>query len=376
MSKKVEIVENFDSEVSAAASPTCNHYSRSCKLVAPCCDKVYGCRMCHDEAQSSAPVKESHTLDRKLVEEVVCKECDLRQPVAASCTNCQTVFGKAYFCPICRLYDDKDKEQYHCDGCGICRIGTGGKENYVHCYTCCLCFMKDATHKCIENSANNNCPVCMEDIHGSIIAAAHPPCGHLLHTDCQKNMFLHGQYACPVCSKSMVDMSDAWASINRELEETPMPLPYRHLYRNILCNDCNKSGKTKFHVVGMKCTFCGSFNTVMGEGPMVRRIPPVDEHDEETFVELTEEEFRELTTIALPIPEGIELSDDDGEEDIDDESDEASDVSEAREARENEDPAVDNATEVIATSYYRDSEADQIRDIGQPPNTIRDLELD
>lgn len=383
-------MSDSDEIVPAPALFNCGHYARSCKLVAPCCDKVYGCRMCHDEAQSSAPVKESHSLDRKTVEEVVCRECNLRQPVAASCTNCQTVFGKAYFCPICRLYDDTDKQQFHCDGCGICRIG--GADNFVHCYTCCLCFKKDMSHKCIENGAKANCPVCMEDIHGSVIAAATPPCGHLLHSNCQSNMFKHGQYACPVCSKAMIDMTDAWSRINQELEETPMPLAYRHLYRNILCNDCNKTGKTKFHVVGMKCIHCGSFNTVMGEGPMVRRVPPTDEHDQETFVELTDEEIQGLTNVPLPIPEGIELSDDEDEEGIEPSDDEEdSDVSEAREARENEDPAVDDATEVIAPTpneviaptfamiFQQDSEADQIRDLEGSENSRRglsDLELD
>jgi len=351
----------------------CSHYARSCQLVAPCCDKVYPCRLCHDEAQASVPVKESHTLDRKTVEEVVCRKCDLRQPVAASCSSCDIIFGAAYFCPICRLYDDKDKKQFHCDGCGICRVGGG--DNFVHCYTCCLCFKKDVTHKCVENSAKANCPVCMEDIHGSTISAAVPPCGHLLHVSCQKGMFQHGQYACPVCSKSMVDMSEAWLRINRELEETPMPLPYRHLYRSILCNDCNKTGKTKFHVVGMKCNFCGSFNTVMGEGPMVRRIPPKDENEEETFVELTEEEYRVLTDVALPIPDGIDLSD---EEDDSDDYEDASDnennalsdnENNAESANENPEVNLDNVRENTVTMIVQEgSDTEQIRDL--------DLDLD
>ena len=27
-----------------------------------------------------------------------------------------------YFCYECKLYDDEDKQQFHCDGCGICRV--------------------------------------------------------------------------------------------------------------------------------------------------------------------------------------------------------------------------------------------------------------
>ena len=42
-----------------------------------------------------------------------------------------------YFCYECKLFDDEDKAQFHCDGCGICRIG--GRENFFHCATCNMC---------------------------------------------------------------------------------------------------------------------------------------------------------------------------------------------------------------------------------------------
>ena len=42
-----------------------------------------------------------------------------------------------YFCYECKLFDDEDKAQFHCDGCGICRIG--GRENFFHCVTCNMC---------------------------------------------------------------------------------------------------------------------------------------------------------------------------------------------------------------------------------------------
>ena len=120
----------------------CSHYRRKCKLVAPCCDGVYSCRclllcvlcqhwhlcppssylfinarFCHDDAVAG------HTVDRRKVVEVVCGICDRRQGVAASCeaAECGTVFGSAYFCATCKLFDDEDKGQFHCDGCGICR---------------------------------------------------------------------------------------------------------------------------------------------------------------------------------------------------------------------------------------------------------------
>lgn len=42
-----------------------------------------------------------------------------------------------YTCLVCNLFDDEDKDQYHCDGCGICRIG--GRNNFFHCEVCNMC---------------------------------------------------------------------------------------------------------------------------------------------------------------------------------------------------------------------------------------------
>ena len=53
----------------------CVHYERNCNIVAPCCNRIFGCRICHDEL--SPP---GHTpMNRFLVREVVCKQCGTRQ---------------------------------------------------------------------------------------------------------------------------------------------------------------------------------------------------------------------------------------------------------------------------------------------------------
>lgn len=46
-------------------------------------------------------------------------------------------FYLQYTCLICNLFDDEDKNQYHCDGCGICRVG--GKGRFFHCEVCNMC---------------------------------------------------------------------------------------------------------------------------------------------------------------------------------------------------------------------------------------------
>ena len=130
----------------------------------PCCNKVYTCRFCHDE-------NENHPVNRKDVTELVCTNCNTRQKVQAQCENCNLSFGKVleigimmvlfvtvqfiyesmnslfinccfalnlqYTCLECKLFDDEDKKQYHCDGCGICRIG--GRDKFFHCEKCNMC---------------------------------------------------------------------------------------------------------------------------------------------------------------------------------------------------------------------------------------------
>lgn len=56
---------------------------------------------------------------------------------------------------------DTSKQQYHCDGCGICRVG--GRANYTHCPRCSVCYTNEtiATHTCVENALENDCPVCL-----------------------------------------------------------------------------------------------------------------------------------------------------------------------------------------------------------------------
>ncbi|XP_064440671.1 RING finger and CHY zinc finger domain-containing protein 1 isoform X5 [Mirounga angustirostris] len=90
----------------------CEHYDRGCLLKAPCCDKLYTCRLCHDN-------NEDHQLDRFKVKEVQCINCEKIQHAQQTCEECSTLFGE-YYCSICHLFD-KDKKQYHCENCGICR---------------------------------------------------------------------------------------------------------------------------------------------------------------------------------------------------------------------------------------------------------------
>lgn len=265
----------------------CTHYRRNCGLVAPCCARVYTCRLCHDDA-------EDHTLDRKSVQSVECAGCHLQQPVGATCRGCHLTFGTAYFCSTCRLYDNEAKQQFHCDGCGFCRVG--GRENYTHCDTCQMCMAANVAHTCRADSARNACPLCYEDIFTSRIAAHIPPCGHMLHQTCYQDMCRKGYFSCPLCGKCMQNMRPLWERLDAEIADTPMPLPYQKLFRSILCKDCSVLSTAPFHVVGMKCSACGGYNTSI-EGPLQKQITITEEVEGEEKVVRTE--FQTLTETEL-----------------------------------------------------------------------------
>ena len=112
----------------------------------------------------------------------------------------------------------------------------------------------------------------MEDIHTSRNPAHVTPCSHLLHTSCYQDMLARGLYACPTCGLSMQDMTTVWRSVDREVAATPMPREYAGLHRHILCKDCNTPSTVIFHVVGMKCSQCGSYNTTLDKVTANRHI--------------------------------------------------------------------------------------------------------
>ncbi|KAH8298326.1 hypothetical protein KR018_005025 [Drosophila ironensis] len=232
----------------------CAHYKRRAMFVTPCCNKFYKCRFCHDE-------NETHHFDRKTLTELICSECNTRQTVREQCENCGVRFGK-YTCLICNLFDDADKQQYHCHGCGICRIG--GAENFFHCEVCNMCLpiqLKIDGHRCVENISRSHCPVCLGDIHTSRIPCHIPDCGHLLHKMCFDQLLASGHYTCPTCQTSLIDMTALWEYLDDQALRMPVPLKYENQRVHIFCNDCHKTSKTKFHFIGLKCVQCGAYNT-------------------------------------------------------------------------------------------------------------------
>ncbi|TYJ21757.1 hypothetical protein E1A91_A08G084100v1 [Gossypium mustelinum] len=185
----------------------CDHYKRRCKILAPCCNKTFPCRHCHNETSNSlSNPKDHHDLVRQDVKQVICSICNTQQEVAQVCSHCGVNMGE-YFCDICKFYDDDiTKGQFHCNDRGICRVG--GRDKFFHCEKCGSCYMVDLrdNHFCVENSMKSYCPICFE------------------------------------------------------IDATRMPAEYQFEV-SILCNDCNSTSTVQFHVLGLKCRKCNSYNT-------------------------------------------------------------------------------------------------------------------
>jgi phage FluMu protein Com len=73
----------------------------------------------------------------------------------------------------------------------------------------------------------------------------------------------------------MEDMKDYFALLDMAVRMQPMPAAYLGTMSNIYCQDCGKTGQTKYHFVGQKCPHCGSYNTrEMGRVHMSPRSSP------------------------------------------------------------------------------------------------------
>ena len=231
----------------------CEHYLRRCSLVAPCCDKAYVCRHCHNDA-------EDHDIDRHAVKEVVCTVCDQRQPVSQTCCNeaCGIEFA-AYFCAVCNFFDDRiERNYYHCDKCGICRVKLVGND-CMHCDTCGTCV--SVNHRCKAEQFHTDCPICLENLFHSTKPAHVPACGHPIHAHCMFQCMQQNRISCPLCRKTMLP-PESLQNYNEYMDTLISSAPIQEEIAFVIrCNDCDFNGEVPYHPYGMKCGGCSGYNT-------------------------------------------------------------------------------------------------------------------
>lgn len=238
------------SELYNKINNSCSHYINYCRIVSPCCNKIFDCYKCHDE-------KSNHKININEVKYLQCKKCEFIQTYSKRCIVCLTKFSD-YYCRICKIYDSSFQAYFHCNKCKKCIRGE--KRNYLHCIKCNCCIKNIKCHICIEDRLNNNCPICFEKYEGSINEKIIiMKCGHNIHYECYLEL-LNNTYKCPICLKSITDTDKYFEPINNELTNTVIHSEL--LYDiEIFCNDCHSTNIIKNNFVGLKCPTCSSFNT-------------------------------------------------------------------------------------------------------------------
>ncbi|XP_052182286.1 zinc finger protein BRUTUS-like At1g74770 isoform X2 [Diospyros lotus] len=198
----------------------CKHYKRNCKLVAACCNKIYACRLCHDD-------ESDHSMDRKATTKMMCMKCLVIQPIGPTCSTdtCDKLSMARYYCRICKFFDD-ERDIYHCPYCNLCRVGKGLGIDYFHCMNCNACMSRSlSVHICREKCFEDNCPICHEFIFTSSSPVKALSCGHLMHSACFQD-YTYSHYTCPICSKSLGDMQVYFGMIDALLAEEKIPDEY------------------------------------------------------------------------------------------------------------------------------------------------------
>lgn len=244
---------------------TCSHYDRECWLRADCCNGSYvACRYCHNDAVD-------HQLDRFAVTHVACRTCGEEDvPIGKACAECRADFAR-YYCDKCHLLEDdaaKAAETYHCDACGICRRGKGlGIDNH-HCSRCGCCVPIEAkdSHPCTPQALESSCPVCLDELSQSRAPVVFMRCGHTIHEQCFRD-YTKTRYTCPICCKSLTDMSNWYKALDEYIEnerkEHPLSRELAERRSAIFCNECEKRSSTSWHYKHHKCELCGSYNTIV-----------------------------------------------------------------------------------------------------------------
>ena len=270
-----------DDDDDEGAAP-CIHYENNCDIISPCCNRIFGCRVCHDDCISNMSMMSTsttttatttptttcgiRTMDRFAITQIVCRNCRTKQSSNTNnCIVCNIRLSE-YHCNICNIWMTNTASPFHCGKCGFCRVG--GRTNYRHCDTCCMCLSISIynEHDCKPDKYKSNCPVCHEDMFISRRPPVELPCGHAIHVHCFRSMTSYGNSRCPICKKTVVNREDmilAWTSRARDVEAQPMPNDLARVV-DILCNDCEvRSGNRDWHFLGVQCLVCLSFNTVV-----------------------------------------------------------------------------------------------------------------
>ncbi|KAI8010903.1 putative E3 ubiquitin-protein ligase RZFP34 [Camellia lanceoleosa] len=122
---------------------------------------------------------------------------------------------------------------------------------------CCYSILLKNSHPFVEGAMHNDCPVCFEYLFESRNDVTVMPCGHTIHESCLKDMHEHYRYACPICSKSVCDMSKGSVPPSHMPIATGLnPFPTYHSFKAARETGALKEAKDKLEKQVEEITWC------------------------------------------------------------------------------------------------------------------------
>ncbi|XBW38596.1 hypothetical protein QEN19_004185 [Hanseniaspora menglaensis] len=261
---------NFINDIS------CSHFQSNVKLYSNTTNMWYSCKNCY--LMSAETGIEALAF-------LACGKCNLVTSVSDSdtCSGCEKKYAE-FCCLKCRIFENNEENDiYHCPFCKECKLGEGLGIDYNHCFDCNCCMPLEmfhnekVSHKCIKNNLSSDCTICGVRLNGDYSKNVRSyeskgenwkvqfliPCNHAIHETCLKLYLDNGQYKCPICQISIVDMEINFKLLDEEIQTCPLPSPYNSWRCIYKCNDCATRGITSYHFLGIKCRSCYSFNTIL-----------------------------------------------------------------------------------------------------------------
>ncbi len=262
----------------------CPHYERSAQLKCPACNMYATCRVCHDEAAEGT---DGHKLDRFAVVAVGCMACGaetspgrdcgrvapdspaLSAPRVA-CTQRTPTFSTATGAASVAAGSAKTSRTATPVACAgrppswRRRGRAGPRHECAHAHTWRLggraAFWASPAHHCL--GPGKTCAVCCEEMPQSRSGVVQLPlCDHMMHEACRAECLRAGHTRCPLCRKSICDLSALWVSYDSAVAAAGDYVAAVPGTQSVACLDCGAVQTTPIHPRHLKCETCASYNT-------------------------------------------------------------------------------------------------------------------
>jgi len=214
----------------------CKHFENNYSCLFPCCDRYFGCFICHNNVIKN---HKANITDFLKINEVICNNCKKTNNLKSNkCTNCDKQLKEYNYSRNIRFYK------------GVYRVCEKMFDSY--CEKCDEIIYREIDHICNKNL--NICIMCYYNNNQEKMMKL--LCGHYVHMNCIDKI---NYYACHECNKTAYldnKLIDAYDEIYKSL------VKHNELIVDVCCYDCEKVTIDKYNDLGLyKCEECSSYNT-------------------------------------------------------------------------------------------------------------------